>query len=409
MSLLDPVRRRSGVRPPLPAVASPEAEARARQYWWVNAFALTSATVALAVAYLAGARFVTIAQDLLVMSLALLVLLGSAPWVQRHGGRAAGASVLASTLLFSLGAVWVTPFLAPLAVLALLVPLMVTMPLLDRRLLVVTTAVVLAGVAVVSGLGEWRRAASPVPSSVGPVVSLVVFTPMVVGVIAWVVLDTYRRLEAQSAELRASREQVVRAADAARRTLERDLHDGAQQRLVGLSLRLGGMRTLVEAGDCDAVLRSLDEAVEENIAAVRELRELARGIYPAVLTERGLVPALRAAALQVPVPCGVDGGDVPRYPENVEAAVYFCVLEALQNATKHARATEVRIEVWDEAGPAFRVRDDGVGFHVDEATRSGGGLAGMEARIVAIGGRWGVASAPGEGTSIGGVVPSEPR
>ncbi|TIC82731.1 ATP-binding protein [Nocardioides sp. GY 10127] len=379
--------------------------ARARQYWWVNAAAVGSSTLALAAAYVAGARSVSIAQDLVVMGLALGVLLVSAPWLHRAEGRVAGFSVLASTVVFSLGAVWVTPFLSPLAVLALLVPLMVTIPLLDRRLLLITTVTVVVSSGVAAGVAEHRRVALPEVDSIGPVVSVVIFSPIIVAVVAWVVLDTYRRLESQAAALRVANERVVRAADAARRTLERDLHDGAQQRLVGLSLRLGQIRRLTETSDCHVVQAALDEAVQQNLEAVRELRELARGIYPAVLTERGLVAALRAAALQAPVSCVVLDAGVPRYPEAVEAAVYFTVMEALTNATKHAAAQEVRVELRDEAGPAFVVADDGRGFD-PAAVGAEGGLAGLEARVEALGGVLRVESAPGRGTRVEGVVPA---
>jgi signal transduction histidine kinase len=209
-------------------------------------------------------------------------------------------------------------------------------------------------------------------------------------------------------ELRASRARVVVAADEERRRIERDLHDGAQQRLVALAVKTRLARELVD-NDVEAARAELVELGEDIERAIDELRRLAHGIYPPLLAQRGLRAALAAATDASPVSVAVDNGAERRYPAEVEAAVYFCCLEALQNAAKHAvGATRVLVSLDEEDGVlSFEVTDDGTGFD-PRARTAGAGLANMADRLGAIGGRLRIESAPGAGTKIAGAIPLHP-
>lgn len=212
-------------------------------------------------------------------------------------------------------------------------------------------------------------------------------------------------LERRAEELRASRARIVASADAERRRIERDLHDGTQQRLVAVMARLGEARRLLAAGEQRAQA-TLAEATAELEGTVDELREVAHGIYPPLLSDSGLAEALAAAASRVPLKCHVIARGVTRHPREVESALYFCCLEAVQNAVKHAgRGAEVSIRlVQEDARLTFAVEDDGAGF--DPAQRRPGmGLTNMGDRLGAVGGRLQVESAPRQGTRVIGTVP----
>jgi len=218
------------------------------------------------------------------------------------------------------------------------------------------------------------------------------------------------RLTAQASsllrEVRESRSRIQAAADAERRRIERDLHDGAQQRLVALriKLELAAERTGGGEGEGAAVLRALGDEVEE---ALEEVRSLARGIYPPSLATRGLVEGLRAAALRNPLPTTVLADGIQRYSREVESAAYFCCLEALQNVAKHARgASGAVIELSDNGSLRLEVCDDGAGF--DSGAVSGGmGLVSMCDRLAAVGGELAVSSGPGRGTRVTASIPLE--
>jgi signal transduction histidine kinase len=203
-------------------------------------------------------------------------------------------------------------------------------------------------------------------------------------------------------DLRAASARLVAAGDAARRKIERDLHDGAQQRLVSLSVTLNLARKNVEPGSQVAEL--LDSAMTELTAGLAELRELARGIHPAVLTERGLDPALQSLAARAPLPVSVSAEVEGRYAPAVEAAVYFVVMEALTNVAKYASASAAEVTVEQVDGHVvIGVQDDGVGG-ADPA--SGSGLAGLADRVAALGGHLVVESPPGGGTVVRAEVPA---
>ena len=207
---------------------------------------------------------------------------------------------------------------------------------------------------------------------------------------------------ARTDELRASRVRIVEAADAARRRIERDLHDGAQQRLValGLDVRLA-RRRVVDDPDSAGVL--LERLGDELSAASAELRELARGIHPAVLTERGLSAAVAALATRAPVPVEVLEVPQVRLAASIEAAAYFTIAEALTNVAKYAQASHASVTVRYHDGHALvEVRDDGVGG-ADPA--GGSGLRGLADRVTAVGGRIELASPAGEGTLLRAELP----
>jgi signal transduction histidine kinase len=206
------------------------------------------------------------------------------------------------------------------------------------------------------------------------------------------------------AELAASRARVVAAADHTRRRLERDLHDGAQQRLVSLALQLQGTTASVPP-ELDQVHRELAAASAELNQVIDELRELSRGIHPAILSEGGLGPALRTLARRAPVPVQVQVGVGGRLPERVEVAAYYVVAEALTNVAKHANASLVEVDVdADDGLVRLAVRDDGVG---GADPGRGSGLVGLKDRVEATGGSLRVDSRPGEGTTLTVELPVE--
>jgi signal transduction histidine kinase len=204
-------------------------------------------------------------------------------------------------------------------------------------------------------------------------------------------------------EMRASRARIVRAADEARQKLERNLHDGAQQRLVSvsISLRLALAKLPAEAGDTRHVLTA---ATDELNLAIDELRELARGIHPAVLTERGLGTALEALAERArPLQVKVVNELEERLPPEVEAAAYYVVAESLTNSAKYAQASLVEVRVCRQDGVArVEVADDGVG---GADVSRGSGLRGLADRVEALAGRLGLESAPSAGTRVWAEIP----
>jgi len=227
---------------------------------------------------------------------------------------------------------------------------------------------------------------------------------------AGLTLDNERlaaELRARLVELQASRARLVTATDAERHRIERDLHDGAQQQLVALKISLGLARQLLTGSPEAAEL--LAQTERQAADALEELRELARGIYPPLLADLGLRAALEAQARKAAVPVTVEAPELGRYPQQTEAAVYFCVLEALQNVTKYAQAPGARVRLGhDGRCLTFTVEDDGAGF--DRATTPmGTGLQGIADRMGALGGTIEIVSAPGHGTQVTGRVPATAR
>ena len=220
---------------------------------------------------------------------------------------------------------------------------------------------------------------------------------------AGLVLRNVRLIE----ELRASRQRLVSAQDQERRKIERNLHDGAQQHLVALSVNIRLARNLLE-GDAVQAAQLLEQLQNDASDALQTLRDLAHGIYPPLLADRGLAAALTSHATKAPVPTTVETDGVARYPMEVEAAVYFCVLEALQNVGKYAAASRATIRLAEDDGHLiFAITDDGAGFDVARVAR-GAGLTNMADRIEALGGTIDVESAPGAGTTVRGRIAAAP-
>jgi signal transduction histidine kinase len=218
---------------------------------------------------------------------------------------------------------------------------------------------------------------------------------------AGLVLRNVRLIE----ELRASRRRLVAAQDAERRRLERNIHDGAQQQLVALQVKQRLVQGMIERDPAKA-LELMSQLQVDTTEALADLRDLARGIYPPLLADQGLGAALESQARKSPVPISVETDGVERYPQDVEAAVYFCALEALNNLSKYAGASQATVSLSQTDGTlTFAVSDDGVGFSVGERGSNGTGLQGMADRLDAIGGALEIRSAPGEGTTVLGRVP----
>jgi signal transduction histidine kinase len=197
-------------------------------------------------------------------------------------------------------------------------------------------------------------------------------------------------------ELRASRQRLVTAQDEGRRRIERNLHDGAQQQIVALTVKLRLLAQLVER-DAEKAKSMASDLQSDANEALEQLRDLARGIYPPLLADQGLVAALEAQARKASVPTEVRSDGIGRYPQDAEAAVYFCVLEALNNVAKYAGATRAEVTLAQTNGQlSFAVIDDGQGFDLAETTY-GTGVQGMADRLDAIGGSLQVISRKAKG------------
>jgi signal transduction histidine kinase len=216
-------------------------------------------------------------------------------------------------------------------------------------------------------------------------------------------------LDSSLEEVANSRARISAAADQERRRIERDLHDGAQQQLVTLRLKLGLIAEMIES-DPERAAEQLHSAGTRLTDVLDEVRSLARGIYPPLLVDAGVGEALVAAGRRSAVPTRVECESIGRYSLDTESAVYFCCLEALQNAGKHAGgAGSISIHLVESDGHLhFEVRDDGSGFTPAGAV-NGGGLTNMHDRMAALGGRLNVISSPGAGTRVLGSVPLTPQ
>jgi len=213
--------------------------------------------------------------------------------------------------------------------------------------------------------------------------------------------DLQRLLE----ELRLSRQRLVSAQDAERRRLERNLHDGAQQHLVALKVKLG-LAEMLALKDPDKAKATLQQLKADADEALETLRDLARGIYPPLLAEKGLAIALESQARKATLPVTVEADGLGRYPQEMEATVYFCVLEALQNVQKYANAAHATVRLREDGGALrFEIADDGCGFDVATARR-GSGLQNMADRLDAAGGALNIESTHGSGTTLRGSIPA---
>ena len=382
---------------------------RLRTYLLVNALAIWSSAATLLALRLTVLDSSTLVWDAaVIIGAGLLVLL--AQWLAGRGRDAeAAVLVLLTNWVVAVALTWATPFIAPVGLLALLVPLVISaehVPARARSVLVALT-VPLSGV--VAFLGEWRRGridGGPVETSQALLVG--VFTAVVFVVLVIGLRDYARRLSGRTRELEESRARVAEAAHEARRSIERDLHDGAQQRLATLAVDLGRANRLCDAEPDRAreIVHGLQAQLEE---AIRELRDLAHGIYPPLLGEQGLAGALPAAARRTALPCLVDVRGVARYEPAVEAAAYFCTLEAMQNADRHSGGSLITVSAADDGtGLRIRVSDDGAGFDGAES-KGAHGLTGMRDRVRAAGGELTLETRRGSGTTVEATFPPPPR
>jgi signal transduction histidine kinase len=214
-------------------------------------------------------------------------------------------------------------------------------------------------------------------------------------------------LQRRVVQLRESRRRLVAVQDATRRRVERDLHDGAQQQLVALRVKLGLARAMADADGAAATLTAVDRLGDEADRVVDAVRDFAGGVYPPLLEAEGIGAAVTAAARQCPIHVSVDVDEIGRHDRDAESAVYACVVEALDNVAVHAAAHQAWVRISScESALSFEVRDDGAGFDIGAVPR-GVGLTNIADRVDALAGHVSMRSAPGCGTSVGGEIPVE--
>jgi signal transduction histidine kinase len=258
------------------------------------------------------------------------------------------------------------------------------------------------------------RVVTPIEDDGGPVAALVHDPalrddPELLDAVRALVLATLQnermtsRLAASLRELEDSRKRIARAADVERSRIERDLHDGAQQRLIGLRIKLSLAEELGQADPAAGVLAMHDLGDEVDLT-LEELRSLAHGVYPSLLSDRGVADALHSVLAESPLPARILSRGVARLPPEVETAIYFTCLEAVQNAIKHAHASGLWVSLHQSDVFSFEVRDDGHGFAPPNGSATGG-LRNMRDRVEAVGGELAIDSGPGIGTRVRGVVP----
>ena len=369
----------------------------------INLLALVGSTAILALAYALGFRHTSVLVDLAVMLVATALMLATLPLTPRLGAPSVLVGFALSAGCFAVGGTYATPNLSPLTAMLMLMPMLVAIPYVSRAWLNAFLVYAVLGSAGVAALGEARR--DDALNAVWWVNAIVIASslPAVVLVVTYLVRDAYERLTERTAQLEESRTRIVEVADAARRSIERDLHDGAQQRLLAMSVTIERARKELQAGRHEGASVLLGQLATDNREILVELRELARGIYPPLLAERGLAIAVQATSRRSVVPVTLEVSDYERQTPQVEAAAYFCILEALTNVAKHAQATTVLVTVRGRPHLTFTVSDDGRGF--DRRGVVPGGLLGMEARMAAAGGTLSVTSLQGRGTTLRGEFP----
>ena len=324
-------------------------------------------------------------------------------------------ALCAANWLASIGGAWLTPEIGPVVALAAQMPVLFALPYVSRarlRVLLGLTVISLVAVGVLSRVQDVTGIDKRIPDSIatGMLVGVVSGMALIMLTIAWQsysalsqVNDALRTTSAsladQTVELAQSRARVVAATDEARRRIERDLHDGAQQQLATLAVKLNlAGRSLAEHPRTAVVVGELTDQLR---AAIGQVRDLAHGIYPPLLASGGLTEALREAVAHAALPCTADIGVMPRYHPDVEAATYFCCLEALTNAAKHAGpgATISLCARGDAERIQVTVSDTGAGF-APTTMVNGVGLSNMRDRLAIIGGTLEFESQPGAGTRV---------
>jgi signal transduction histidine kinase len=361
-----------------------------------------------------GVVYRTLVPDVLMLVAAATVAihLGVDVWALRAGRARPDRAVLALVLAgwaIALSSVLLFPFTLPIMVLTALVPVVLAMPYLPiarTRLVTIGVVPVVAAIVALSRLQEVSTAQELAPPWLLSGL-LLFFTPLLAGALGitlWqnttLLMEALAGAESANRRLRASRARVVAAADDARRAIERDVHDGAQQPL--LAARMTAQRAQRTLGGDPAqaavLLAQLDDELHESITS---LRELAQGIFPTTLTDHGVGAAVTAMARRAPLPVTVDDRTVRRHDASVEAAVYFCCVEALQNASRHGGSgTAVMITTTDGDGVLrAEIRDTGAGFDPATVARSSG-LMNMMDRVAAVAGSLTIDSAVGAGTRV---------
>lgn len=372
----------------------------------INAVGLGGSALALIVLAVTRIHDVNLYRDVAALLVAVLLVVAGLVALRRGRVQGPALAVLAANWIVAAALAYASPFTLPISLLAIIAPVVLVFDVLRPAILSVVVAATVAGAGALAGIGELRRAKpdvlQPKPSLTVPLVS--VFVAVVSLMIVAGIREQVHRLRAQARDLDASRRRLTTAADEARQEIERDLHDGAQQRLVRLSVDLGRITRLGER-DPAAAMGELPALHEDLLDGIRELRNLAHGIYPALLAERGLGSALPAAARRSSLPCTVTIDPDARYPAEVETALYFCCLEAIHNADKHSGAQAIAVTVTPRSRAlAFTVADDGRGLDPALAGPSRG-ITGMIDRIRAAGGDCSVTSTPGSGTLVSGWLP----
>lgn len=396
-----------------------EAVRRLRTIIVADVILATSAGLFTVVMYLTVARITALLLvGLFVMASGALMATGLGPIARNDTYRALVRLSIANWLV-AVGSTLVATFQWPIQVQVALLPIVLAATFVERRHLqpfVVVSLITAIGVAAIGLLQDFTDLSDRVPGWLKTAVLLVTAPPFAALVVLVTVqhnrristmLDEERAIRGQLAEqaeeLRRSRSRVVAATDRERRRIERDLHDGAQSRLVAINLKLAAARAALP-DELTEIDDALDGVRREVHLAHSELRDLAHGLYPTVLTQHGLGSAISAVADRSPAPIRLDLGQIGRLAPDVEAAIYFSVLEAVQNAAKHASAdrVDIRLERTDDA-VTFSVGDDGVGFM--ETDHEGQGLTNLRDRLGAIGGTLHIESERGTGSTITGRVP----
>ncbi len=340
------------------------------------------------------------------------LLTGALHLLDRRGITAALALVAATNWMMAVVVTVMFPWILAVMVLTVVMPLVLATPHLNGRALGWFLGAGALTLGLVGGLGIGNDDGGVLTDiddgiELGVVVAGLVGHSIPVGLIVRDSNQHYRRAADEAVllgdQIQESRRRLVHAADHERSRIERDLHDGAQQRLVAVGMqlrRLAGKTRDGDSGDAE----TLDTIVSEVEGAMNDLRDLAHGIYPPLLELRGLPEALTAVARRSPVPVTTAMDDVPRFDKSLEAAVYFAASEAMQNAAKHAPHARVRLGLdYDGGVLRLHIADDGPGFDVD-SVMSARGLLNMADRIGSEGGVLEVTSAPGEGTVVTATV-----
>lgn len=379
------------------------------QYIRVNALVTTGCSVGLIIVYFTLLASPWIIVDATVV-LSVSVALYYARRLHRRGSVTTALGVVAAAIWTAVVVTTtITPFVLPVTTPVLFVPVLVMVPALQRRELLTAISCAVGVALMTSTLAVARLVRGPQEQAPRWLINaiLVGIIPVVLALLALIAWQNHLRLAGQAGELRESRARVVSAADHERRRIEQDLHDGAQQQLAAIAIRLGLVGGLA-ATDPTRAAALAGELTAELHDAIAELRRLAHGIYPALLAEQGLVPALRTAFARLPVEVTLDSDRFQRRAADIEAALYFSCLEAVHNSIGHGAATSVDIVLSDDVPPTCVIGDNGCGFDW-AAVSPGAGLRNIADRAGAVGGWLQVDTAPGAGTRLLIEVPTRSR